>query len=227
MIHQRKICFVALLGVAGVGTGYAGPPLDRPSPPPYCVDGVCRPNALTYGWYQTRWRRWPTVALEPTPAEAKPSGELVPELPPVDRPRKEDEDRAAPPPTKAAERAREEEEQDSSVPTPGGEVPGGVPFVPPAGGFQPRPSGEGERAPTLEMPWERQEPTTPSAPTTGPTGDLDPPPTPTFSGPSLANGAPGVRRPEVARPGRSWPRATTRESSDDPPPAYPLAQMLR
>lgn len=226
MKDYRHVCVVALLILASLGTAKAGPPLDRPSPPPYCADGVCRPNALTFGWYQTRWRRWPTESLEPTPADAKPPGERVPELPSIDIPRKEDEDRAAPPPTKAAERARDEEEAQSGVAAPEGEAPGGVPFLPP-GGVQPRPSGEGVPAPTLEMPWERQQPTTPTTPAMGPTGDLDPPPAPPFSGPSLADRAPGAQRPEAVRPVRARPRAVNRGSSDDPPPAYPLAQMLR
>ena len=50
------------------------PPIDRPSPPACCADGMCYPNPTTWGFYGTRWRRWPTTQLEPTPADAQPPG---------------------------------------------------------------------------------------------------------------------------------------------------------
>jgi hypothetical protein len=40
---------------------------------PYTQDGACTPNPKTYGWYKTRWRKWPSDPTEPTPAESIPT----------------------------------------------------------------------------------------------------------------------------------------------------------
>ena len=41
----------------------------------YCVDGVCTPNRLTYGYYETNWRRWPVPApAVPTRSKRRPQG---------------------------------------------------------------------------------------------------------------------------------------------------------
>ncbi|HEX2474212.1 MAG TPA: hypothetical protein VHK01_05680, partial [Lacipirellulaceae bacterium] len=45
-------------GAAGAGPGIPGI-IDRPTPPACCADGICYPNAATWGTYPTRWRRWP------------------------------------------------------------------------------------------------------------------------------------------------------------------------
>jgi hypothetical protein len=209
----------------------AGPPLlDRPSPPACCADGVCHPKPATFGWYQTRWRRWPATPLEPTPAEVPPGG-LVPEAPAFERPPKEEEDRAAPPRTQAAERALEEEEE-ATTPRPTGEQPGVLPFGQPPGGLQtPLPRGEGRpETPRMPMPWElEQEPATPETETTPlPMGDVDPPPAPPFAMPSLVNG-PAVDDAGRPAPG-SEPRRTPRPAptpTNDPPPAFPIAALGR
>jgi hypothetical protein len=210
----------------------AGPPLlDRPSPPPYCADGVCQPNSPNFGWYQTRWRRWPTVPLEPTPAEIPPGG-LVPEAPAFERPPKAEEDRAAPPRTQAAERALEEEQEEGTTTPQTGEQPRVLPFGQPPGGLQtPLPRGDGRpETPRLEMPWDlEQEPTTPETDTAPiPTGDLDPPPAPPFATPALVNGPTGhdgERPAQRQQPRRTAPVAPA--PTHDPPPAFPIAALGR
>jgi hypothetical protein len=228
--------------------GAAPPPLDRPTPPACCADGICYPNPTTFGVYATRWRRWPTERLEPTPAGVKPPAEAPPELPSYERPRAEEEERAAPPPTKAAEEAREEKEKE---PTPQAMPPGpgAVPFgTPPGPGSEPplpfdeTPPAAPTTPPGMRFPWETEEPTTPSTtppatpPTTPvvpptvplnsspPTGDWDPPPPPPFGAPSRAEGvqvraAERSATPRVERP--APPRRQT--PSNDPPPAFPIA----
>jgi hypothetical protein len=203
-----------------VGTALAGPPLDRPSPPPLCADGICRPNPTTFGWYQTRWRRWPTVALEPTAAEP---AVRTPELPSHELPPKEEEDRAAPKPTEAS---RSEGDTDGERPTEGRETPRPTTLAPPGSGLDlPLPSDE--RAPST-MPFDQLESPTTRPQTVPlndglPTGDIDPPPAPPFGSPSFANG-PVVRKDlrPAARPVRRLTPATSRAREHDPPPALPI-----
>jgi hypothetical protein len=224
---------LAVLAIGGTAAIAGPPPLDRPTPPACCADGMCYPNPTVWGVYKTRWRRWPTEELEPTPAERPPAG-LVPEAAPFERPPAEEEDRAAPPRTPAAERAREEEEEDAATP-PEGQTPGTVPLAPPGGLQTPLPTREAPTPPTLRMPWEvdEDEPTTepgPAGPATpgsiplGPTGDLDPPPAPPFRTPSLAD-LPATRAAETPAdqppPLRMVPAA--RGPVFDPPPAFPIA----
>jgi hypothetical protein len=213
----------------------AGPPgLDRPSPPACCADGLCYPNPTTWGVYGTRWRRWPTERLEPTPATVEPPVTPSQEIPPFERPPAEKEEQAAPPPTRAAEELREqEEEREDQAPrtappgTPSGTVPFGTPTDTPA---QPPSPLENNRPtpPGMTFPWEQPAPTTP--PTTPldestPTGDYDPPPAPPFGNPSLAERTDLPVAPPAAQPvqRRVVPR---RSPSDDPPPAFPIAMAV-
>ena len=233
MLKLRPMMAAGVLaGFATAAIVSAGPPLlDRPSPPACCADGVCYPNPTTWGYYQAQWRRWPTAPLEPTPEAVPPEGRL-PELPPAELPSKEEEDRAAPPRTKAAERAREEEEETTTTPPPGVDPSGQMPFGQPPGGVQPptRPGEGGPEVPTMRMPWEQ--PTTPDTETApapmGPTGDLDPPPAPSFARPALVNG-PAAR--EADRPAaQPEPRRTLpamQKPGGDPPPAFPIARLDR
>src|SRR5262245_42377404 len=83
-----------------VGTAAADtPPLDRPTPPPCCADGVCDAHAGTYGWFQTRWRPWAGESVNPG---AVPTAPAAGGLPPYVRPTPENEDLRAPPATKSA-----------------------------------------------------------------------------------------------------------------------------
>jgi hypothetical protein len=233
---QFKRTITASVLVIGGSAAVAGPPpLDRPSPPACCADGMCYPNPTTWGVYKTRWRPWPTEELEPTPAEARPPADMVPGAERFERPPAEEEDRAAPPPTPAAERAREEEEEDAATPQ-DGQTPGTTPLVPPGGLQVPMPTREAPTPPTLRMPWEddpaaEPAPTVPESPGTiplGPTGDLDPPPAPPFRAPSLVE-SPAIRAAE--RPhNRPDPRPVVpaqRGPVFDPPPAFPIALSSR
>ena len=71
--------------------------LDGQTPPACSADGVCIPKRSTFGFYNTRWRRWPgdSDQTEPTPTEAIQGDEL---LRPFDTPAPEKEDQQAPPP---------------------------------------------------------------------------------------------------------------------------------
>jgi hypothetical protein len=233
-MRQFKRTITASMLAIGGGAALAGPPpLDRPSPPACCADGMCYPNPTTWGVYQTRWRRWPTEELEPTPAEERP--DLVPEAERFERPPAEEEDRAAPPPTPAAERAREEEEEDAAVPQ-DGQAPGAAPVAPPGGIQVPLPTREAPTPPTLRMPWEEEPaaepaPDVPESPGTvplGPTGDLDPPPAPPFQSPRLVD-RPAARTPDrpKAQPELDRVVPASRSPVFDPPPAFPLAQSGR
>src|SRR6476646_2418479 len=75
--------------------------IERPSPPPCCADGQCFASPLTYGYYDTRWRRWPLESLAQA-APGKPgalSAPLQQEVAPFVVPPPEQEDRRAPPPS--------------------------------------------------------------------------------------------------------------------------------
>jgi hypothetical protein len=208
----------------------AGPPsIDRPSPPACCADGMCYPNPTTWGFYGTRWRRWPTTQLEPTPADARPPGAPSPEIPSFERPPAEDEEQAAPPPTRAAEEARQEDAEDGR---PQAAPPTTLPFgAPPDSGTQPAPPSPLENnrpaPPGMTFPWEQETPTTP--PTTPlnegtPTGDWDPPPAPPFGSPTLAERNPSrpAQRP-AAQPVQRRIAPPRKDPSNDPPPAFPIA----
>src|SRR5262245_24011561 len=146
----------------------AHPPLDRPTPPPCCADGICRPNAAEWGWYRTQWRRWPTEELAPTPATSpgKAGKEAVPGVPSYETIPPELEDRRAPPPTKP----RAESEERREAPPEGPSAPGGEPAAPRSAPLSSPPGG------LLTTP-----PESPLTP--GPT-PFSPPATPFSPGPS-------------------------------------------
>lgn len=202
----------SLLAICTVGAvASAGPPLlDRPSPPPCCADGLCYPNPTTFGWYATRWRRWPTETLEPIPAGAMPPAGLK-DIEPYSPPGKEEEDRRAPAPTRKPEAAAEAEAT-SPAGAPAAETPSTTPLAPPTTPVAP--PGGGVTEPPGKMPWENG----------APTGDWDPPPAPPFGRPSIVE-APAIRaagRPVSAPAHRRAVRARP-AASHDPPPPFPLA----
>ena len=84
-LKQFGLAIVVLTVTCVDAFGAGPPPLDRPSPPACCADGLCYPNRATWGLYETRWRRWPTEQLEPTPADTQPSGWTRPEIPGFER----------------------------------------------------------------------------------------------------------------------------------------------
>jgi hypothetical protein len=218
------------------------PPLGRPTPPPCCADGICYPNATTWGWYETRWRRWPTEDLQPTPATGvgKP-GQETPGIPSYETMSPELEDRKAPPPTKP--RAEQEERSEAPrerplAPAPDGESPpprpslttppGGLLTTPPEspltpGGpapFSPTPSTPqtSPLAPpsTNRMPWENGN---------EPTGDWDPPPTLPSAKAVTIDRASAPEAPNRFHPApATQPMYRQRQApNSDPPPAPPVA----
>lgn len=97
---QKVARWTALLSttaaMAATATGVVGAPPHHGVACRVCVDGDCRPNAETYGYYQTQWRVWPkrTVATTvsdpvkvklPTQVEPPPAQEDLdnPPRPPV------------------------------------------------------------------------------------------------------------------------------------------------
>jgi hypothetical protein len=221
------IVVLALSWVDAFGAG--PPPLDRPSPPACCADGLCYPNPTTWGVYGTRWRRWPTERLEPTPSEVQPPVAPSPEIRPFERPPVEKEEQAAPPPTRAAEELREQEEEEGAATprtAPAGTPPGTLPFGTPSDTptQQPSPLDNRPAPPGMTFPWEQPTETTPTTTPleeSAPTGDWDPPPAPPFGRPALAERQEERAAPRVQR--RTVPR---REPSDDPPPAFPIAMAI-
>jgi hypothetical protein len=228
---------VLLFGLMGAVTA-APPPLDRPTPPPCCADGHCFANSVTYGWYETRWRRWPCEC-----GEAIPGGQLTPATPPTPRPGElpaydvptaEEEDRRAPLPT--APRGEDQSIRGPATNGPAGPgaspssgAPGQPGAQPPVGPFGPlgKPAGESTTPRRSGLP--AYEPrgagsesihTTPS----GPSSELDPPP-------ALPFGTPAIIQPSPIREANQRPTAPVRQTApaaaavpgDDPPPSLPAA----
>jgi hypothetical protein len=226
------------------------PCIDRPSPPPCCADGQCFASPLTYGYYDTRWRRWPMecMAQASTGKPAALSPQLQREIAPFVTTPAEQEDRKAPPPSVPAGEQTPAGATGGAPRTPGGPTNSpGTP--PPAGGTNP-PSGPprggtGFPSPGLPTP----PPPTPAPPPsgtgtapattplyksvspdsplnrTGPMGDADPPPSLPF-GPAIAppiQPAREVSQQPTATPHRSPSVKRVNPPSSDPPPAPPIA----
>ncbi|MEX2317716.1 MAG: hypothetical protein WD669_11230 [Pirellulales bacterium] len=226
------LCFTADIAAA------INPPLERPTPPPCCADGVCYAHARTYGYFQTRWRTWPGLGVAPMPTLQTPPSNQIPGFPTYETPTPEKEDLQAPPLTKASP-------ETSAVETPGA-LPQTKPLETPALPI-PRPTTTlplpGIPQPTLPQPALPQptgtQPSVPR-PATTPLGELkppdalDPPPAPpSYTKPTLrpplalqqnaattTTARSATRSPGAARtsPGRS-----TQRTSGDPPPPPPLA----
>lgn len=219
--------------------------LDRPTPPPYCADGVCYPNAENWGWYQQRWRRWPTEELQPTRATGAPKpGQAIPDVNPYETPTPEEEDQRAPPrskpreePESASERPREAplerpgpggSDVPGTTPMPSGPLtPGPSPLTPPPSQLQPGPTtpftpGPGDQPPSLlapptnRMPWENGD---------QPMGEWDPPPSlPSATAVSVDRPAASSAGNHGAAPKPARPSARRPQSpGSDPPPALPVA----
>jgi hypothetical protein len=217
------------------------PPLDRPTPPPCCADGQCFASPLTYGYYDTRWRRWPLECL----AQATPG--QVPQLPaplrqeiaPFVRPPAEQEDRKAPPPSVPAGEQTPATGTGVAPRGPGGPAGPGGPMPPqgtqppggPAGPATPPPT----TAPIVPPAAQGTQPSTapqyktisPDSPLnkSGPMGDVDPPPALPF-GPALVAPETPIRE-AIQRPAAmpvQRPSGKPAESpSGDPPPAPPVS----
>lgn len=230
----------------------ASPPcIERPTPPPCCADGQCFASPLTYGYYDTRWRRWPMEHLAQAPMDKRTAlpSQLKQEVAPFVTPPPEQEDRKAPPPsvpageqTPAATGAAPRTQGAPGGPAPpqGVQPPAGL--GPPAG--QPRgatgypspglptppqsvplapPAGQGTPPATQPM-FKNVSPESPLN-RSGPMGDSDPPPSLPF-GPALV--APEQARRDVSQQPAATPTRSPRVKpanvpSSDPPPAPPIA----
>jgi hypothetical protein len=156
------------LVVAGAiwGTMAIGDVLATPgqTPPPCSPDGHCVPRPETFGWYQTRWRRFPgdPYGVAPTPAEAGADVEQEREertLGGPQLPKAAEEAQVGPP-----RPARSNDQRDVPAATPPAEAPpGGAPPAAPA-------EGPGPAAPPAAAP--RND----AAPGTQPLPDLGAPP---------------------------------------------------
>jgi hypothetical protein len=225
----QKAAMIGLVLAGLCGQAMAVPPcVDRPTPPPCCADGRCYPSPMTFGYYDTHWRRWPLENVgENTPQTGEQQLKGV--IPPFQSMPAEEEDRKAPPPTSPNEEVPPVRMQPSgTAPNGASTVPGSetrmAPNAPPPRqpGDQSPPTGP----PRLLQPYEPQAPG--SRPSTGTggtnrTGEADPPPALPF-GPVLQSGMGPAReaRREAVHPTARAPRAANVNSSnDDPPPALP------
>jgi hypothetical protein len=230
---QRAAAGLIVLGFVSIAA--AVPPLDRPTPPPCCADGHCFANSVTYGWYETRWRRWPCECAAPAAgSQVAPTGQPSGELPAFDVPPAEEEDRRAPLPT-----APRGEEQMQRVPLNGAAGPGGQSSpgqAPPPGATQPP---LGPLGPLMQPGSESSGPRRGSLPAyepqgagsrsinatpNGPSSELDPPP-------ALPFGPRPIVQPTPIREANQRPAAPVRQAlpapavgpSDDPPPGLPAS----
>jgi hypothetical protein len=239
----------ALALCAGDWARAAYPPLDRPTPPPGCADGIGYPNAQEWGWYRTRWRRWPTDFEQPDVAPPAPSKKLAPDIQPFETPLPEHEDRRAPPPTQP--KAEEEAEgADAGPKVPPATTPT-TPIVPSPDGTYQTPPTTPRTPPQGRMPWEtdsgettpptpapdgglQRPPTTPLTPPPGripmpweqpeeqPTGDLDPPPRLPSMATVGAQRAPAPPAPTSSSQPRLPFAPRQVAPTDDPPPKLPI-----
>jgi len=66
-IHRWIVTGIAcLLALGAITTLFAAPP----SRGAYCVDGTCFVDSKHYGYFQTRWRRWPGTTAKAVPPKA-------------------------------------------------------------------------------------------------------------------------------------------------------------
>jgi len=186
---------LAISSMSGASLGRA-PLIDPPTPPPCAADGICYPNTGGWGYYPARWRTWPGVQLEPTPAKSPTeAGRISPELGPAEPPPADLEDAAAPP---SSARPREEASETSTGPKPPTTpAPGGEPALPEV------PLPDAEQASPL-----------------GATRDHDPPPS---LPQSLSMNDRGTGRQDRIKIQAA--RATAQQvSTNDPPPTPPWEQ---
>lgn len=223
-----KFMKVATTGLLLVGMGSAAlgnPPqcIDRPTPPPCCADGHSIANPASYGWYATRWRRWPLENMDQLSA-----GQTAPGIQPgtsevggFELPEAKDEDQKAPPPSTPKPEDQQLRTQPGNAPPESGAGGRAIPPQPPA--MQMTPPAEPREPIMRRLP--DYEPTAPSpkgVDSLGPQSDLDPPPSLPF-GPQQLQLAPPIREAQQApaQPIRQVAPARVAPPSDDPPPSLP------
>jgi hypothetical protein len=239
---------ITLVAVAGfAGSAAATIPLDRPTPPPCCADGICHAHAKVFGVNKTRWRVWPGVSVAPMPTVKQPVIRNIPGITDIELPKPEEEDRQAPPPIRTLTPPPTTVEG-PAAPAPGTTPPSTTPpstlpfepFGPESvnGPLTPQtmtPGGPLQSTPQTMSPTGQQ----PSTPRTAPFGaapgaDTDRPPTPPFRSASRAPAPQNVQ--PAAQPVGNWPVSrsnvtpasservyATRRAGNDPPPTPPFA----
>jgi hypothetical protein len=221
----------------------------RPSPPPCCADGISYARPETWGFYETRWRRWSVEYAVSAPDGVVPPGGAVPDVRTYETPRAEEEDLRAPAPTTP----REEPVENGGAQQPGPQSPNGLQPGPAAPSSVPAPTGTG--SPLRNLPaYEPQSPGlrspdtgSPQSPSTQPDDAPQTPPTrPLSTGiptsdldlpPALPIGMRSVYERPMERsagtPARITPQQPSRSGqqppANDPPPALPttLASLGR
>ncbi|TWT78499.1 hypothetical protein Pla123a_12910 [Posidoniimonas polymericola] len=139
------------------------PCVDCPTPPPCSAEGGCHPRRETFGYYRTKWGRWPGDYDEPT---GRPGERTV--LPDTLIPKPTEEDRAAPPPSEPKDEGadgqdRGEGARELDLPT--------LPPIPGGPGAQPGPAPNSQPAPGNDGP-----PGLPPLPGFGPPPGIGAPP---------------------------------------------------
>src|SRR3972149_6584192 len=164
-LGMTTCCLLAGCGLASLAWGRSPIPLDPPTPPPCAADGTCYPNRGAWGWYQSRWRRWPGDELAPIPtgAEPTPAERIGPELQPTEIPSPGLEGAAAPPPPPTTKKRPAGPEATDGEPSASPGPDGGAPATPPSGV-------------PLAPPYESPPPVPLESPFPDTTSDLDPPP---------------------------------------------------
>jgi hypothetical protein len=226
---------ITLAIVAGIGPVAAATlPLDRPTPPPCCVDGICTVHAAEFGYHPTRWRVWPGLSQAPLPTVQQPTIRNIPGIPAIETPKPEEEDRQAPPPIRSLAPPRPVTE--TSPPTGGapGATPQTAPFdtnnglgsggATPTSPLTPRSGAPGTTTPPglpqPSLPFGNEPSSTPSSPLDfpfSPSASLNTPATQAYATTSPTAGI--VR---TASSAASAPLPARRSHNDDPPPAPPF-----
>ncbi|MCA9241221.1 MAG: hypothetical protein KDA37_13520 [Planctomycetales bacterium] len=152
MPHKRILSSATALVLLAAPAALAAhtPCTDCPTACPCAAEGACRPKRDTWGYYQTRWSRWPTDPGDSVTVPAEGSSQL----PTLVVPPKTEEDRAAPAPSDAEETSEAEAPQSPEVDLPDlpplpdlpgapagapAERPDGPPELPPLPGLSPPP----------------------------------------------------------------------------------------
>lgn len=145
MPHIRLLTSaIALVLLAAPATMAGTPPCaDCPTACPCAAEGVCRPKRDTWGYYPTRWSRWPSDPGDRT--ESMGQGDS--QLPTLVVPPKIEEDRAAPAPSDAEEAPQADETDTPDVDLPDLPPLPDLPGAAPAGMPAERPDGPPELPP--------------------------------------------------------------------------------
>jgi hypothetical protein len=237
LTRTLTIAIVASIGPVAAATL----PLDRPTPPPCCADGICAAHASSFGYFPTRWRVWPGLSQAPLPTVKQPTIRQIPGITPIEPPSPEEEDRQAPQPIRTLAPPRPTTEAPPTTTSPTTTPPPSTPQTRPFDGPTGPAGGAGAQTPPSTLVPRSSMPTgtTPGLPQPGqsqpsPLFDGQPPgggatsPSSLFPPSASLNGAQpagsanaygGTIRPASAATAAP---ARQRRNSDDPPPPPPF-----